>query len=142
MLAEIRDAEARTNLETNQRLHDEGYLSDQGLQDFRVRTDTAREALEAARVRIRIVEESGIPLDSEISTGWPTLTLEMSVSSMFASTMSFETSATMAIDVPPVVAEMPLATIWPSSTSFLRRMPVTGARSSVSASRSRASGQG
>jgi HlyD family secretion protein len=67
-LAEIRAAEAEANLATNQRLHDEGYMSDQGLRDFRVRFDTALEDLEAARTRMRIVEESGIPLDSEIST--------------------------------------------------------------------------
>ena len=67
-LAEIRAADARANLETNARLHREGYLSDQGFKDFQVKFDTATEDLDAARVKMRIVEESGIPLDAGIST--------------------------------------------------------------------------
>jgi HlyD family secretion protein len=67
-LAEIRAEDARKDLETNTRLHREGYVSDQGLKDFRFKFDTAVESLEAARAKMRIVEESGIPLGGEIST--------------------------------------------------------------------------
>ena len=67
-MAEIRAEDARKDLETNTRLHREGYVSDQGLKDFRFKFDTAVEGLEAARAKNRIVEESGIPLGGEIST--------------------------------------------------------------------------
>jgi HlyD family secretion protein len=67
-LAEIRAADARLDLETNTRLHREGYVSDQGLKDFQVKHDTALEGLDSARTKMRIVKESGIPLDAEIST--------------------------------------------------------------------------
>jgi len=67
-MAEIRAEDARQDLETNTRLHREGYVSDQGLKDFRFKFDTSVESLESARAKIRIVEESGIPLDQEIST--------------------------------------------------------------------------
>jgi RND family efflux transporter MFP subunit len=67
-LAEIRAEDARKNLENQKRLHSEGYVSTQGLQAYQVEHDTALEALEAAKTKLRIVEESGIPLDSEIST--------------------------------------------------------------------------
>ncbi|MGH2652468.1 MAG: efflux RND transporter periplasmic adaptor subunit, partial [Actinomycetota bacterium] len=54
--------------ETNTRLHQEGFVSDTQLKDFRVRFDTATENLGAARTKARIVEESGIPLEGRIST--------------------------------------------------------------------------
>lgn len=67
-LAEIEAENARRDLETNQRLHDEGYLSDQELKDFRFHVETSVEALAAAKTKSRIVEESGIPLEGQIST--------------------------------------------------------------------------
>ena len=67
-LAEIRANDAQKDLETNERLHREGYVSDQGLKDIRVKFDTALESLDSAKVKMRIVEESGIPLGGEIST--------------------------------------------------------------------------
>ncbi len=67
-MAEIRAEDAKVDLETNTRLHEEGYVSDQGLKDFRLRFDTTLEALDAARAKNRIVEESGIPLSGQIST--------------------------------------------------------------------------
>jgi HlyD family secretion protein len=67
-LAAIRARDAERDVETNRRLHEEGYVSDQDLKDFVVKLDTAREDLDAARAKLRIVEESGIPLDGQIST--------------------------------------------------------------------------
>jgi RND family efflux transporter MFP subunit len=67
-LAEIRVDDARQDLETRERLYREGYVSDQELKDFRVDLDTALEALDAVRAKMRIVEASGIPLDQEFST--------------------------------------------------------------------------
>lgn len=67
-LAEIRAGDAQKDLETNTRLFREGYLSDKEMKDFRVRFDTSLEALDAAKTKIRIVEESGIPLEGRIST--------------------------------------------------------------------------
>ena len=67
-LAEIRALDAQTDLETNQRLHEEGLLADQQLKDFKVKFDTANENLAAARTKSRIVVESGIPLEGQIST--------------------------------------------------------------------------
>ncbi len=67
-LSEIRAADAKRDLETNERLHREGYLSDTEMKNFRVKFDTSVEDLEAAKTRIRIVEESGIPLGGQIST--------------------------------------------------------------------------
>ncbi|MCI0567145.1 MAG: efflux RND transporter periplasmic adaptor subunit [Acidobacteria bacterium] len=67
-LAEIRARDAQKDLETNQRLFEEGLLADQQLKDFRVKFDTANENLEAARTKSRIVVESGIPLEGQIST--------------------------------------------------------------------------
>jgi HlyD family secretion protein len=67
-LAEIRANDAKRDLETNERLYNEGYLSDTEMKDFRVKFDTSVEDLEAAQTRIRIVEESGIPLEGQIST--------------------------------------------------------------------------
>jgi len=67
-LAEIESANADRNLKTNQRLFEEGLIGGEQLKDFRVRFDTAKENLEAAKTKNRIVVESGIPLDGEIST--------------------------------------------------------------------------
>ncbi|HXI03127.1 MAG TPA: efflux RND transporter periplasmic adaptor subunit [Candidatus Saccharimonadales bacterium] len=67
-LATIEADDAKKDVEMNQRLYDEGYLSDQQMKTLRVRYDTAKEALDAAKTKMRIVEESGIPLESEIST--------------------------------------------------------------------------
>jgi len=67
-LSQIRAKDARRDLETNERLHGEGYLSDTEMKNFRLKFDTSVEDLEAANTRIRIVEESGIPLDGQIST--------------------------------------------------------------------------
>jgi len=67
-LAEIRAGDAKKDLDTNQRLHEEGYLSDKELKDFRYKFDTTMEGLDAAKVKMRIVEESGIPLEGQIST--------------------------------------------------------------------------
>ena len=65
-LATIEAKDAEKDVEMNQRLYDEGYLSDQQMKTLRVRYDTAKEALDAAKTKMRIVEES--PLESEIST--------------------------------------------------------------------------
>ena len=67
-MAEIRARDARKDLETNTRLHEEGLLADQQLKDFRVRFDTAMETLESARTKNLIVEESGIPTDGKFTT--------------------------------------------------------------------------
>jgi len=67
-LAEIRAQDAQKDLETNQRLYEEGLLAVQQLKDYRVRFDTAKENLEAAKTKSRIVVESGIPLEGQIST--------------------------------------------------------------------------
>jgi HlyD family secretion protein len=67
-LAEIEAEDARRDLETNTRLHQEGFVSNEQLKNFKVRFDTATENLGAARTKARIVEESGIPLDGQIST--------------------------------------------------------------------------
>jgi len=66
--AEIRSNEAKRHLETNTRLHEEGYVSEESLKDFKVQFDTALEDLDSARVKMRIVEESGIPISGPIST--------------------------------------------------------------------------
>jgi HlyD family secretion protein len=67
-LAEIRATDAKRDLETNDRLYKEGYVSDTEMKNFRVKFDTTLEDLDAAKTRMRIVQESGIPLDSQIST--------------------------------------------------------------------------
>ncbi|MBI3448957.1 MAG: efflux RND transporter periplasmic adaptor subunit [Acidobacteria bacterium] len=67
-MAEIRANDAKRVLETNTRLHEEGYLSDEALKDFKLKFDTAMEDLESAKTKNRIVEESGVPLSGEIST--------------------------------------------------------------------------
>src|SRR6185436_8611592 len=46
----------------------EGYLSDQEFKNFQVKFDTTTEDLSAAKTKMKIVEESGVPLDQEIST--------------------------------------------------------------------------
>ncbi|MBZ5640746.1 MAG: efflux RND transporter periplasmic adaptor subunit [Acidobacteriia bacterium] len=67
-LAQIRAADAKRDVETNERLYHEGYLSDTDMKNFRLKLDTSTEDLEAAKTRNRIVEESGIPLTGQIST--------------------------------------------------------------------------
>lgn len=67
-LAEIHAGDTKKDLETSTRLHEEGYLSDQEFKDFRVKFDTAKEGLDAAKTKMRIVEESGVPLSGEITT--------------------------------------------------------------------------
>jgi len=67
-MAEINEADAQRNFELNKKLHEEGLLSDQVLRDFKLRLDTALEDLEAARTKMRIVVESGVPIDKPIST--------------------------------------------------------------------------
>jgi HlyD family secretion protein len=67
-LAEIRANDAKQDVETNERLYREGYLSDTEMKNFRVKLDTTVEDLEAAKTRSRIVVESGVPLDGQIST--------------------------------------------------------------------------
>ncbi len=67
-LADIRAADANKQLETNRKLHEEGYLSDKDWRDLKVKLDTSLEDLEAAKTRMRIVEESGVPLPERIST--------------------------------------------------------------------------
>jgi len=67
-LAEIRAGDAKRDMETNQRLHDEGYLSDVEMKNFKLKFDTTAEDLTAAKMKMRIVEESGIPMQGQIST--------------------------------------------------------------------------
>jgi len=67
-MAEINQADAQRNFEMNKRLFEEGLLSDQVLRDYKLRLDTALEDLEAARTKMRIVVESGVPIDKPIST--------------------------------------------------------------------------
>lgn len=67
-LAQIKAENAAREYERNKRLHDEGYISDQALKDFQVNLDTTREDLAAAQTRIRIVQESGVPIEGQIST--------------------------------------------------------------------------
>jgi len=67
-MAEIQARDARKDLETNTRLHEEGLLADQQLKDFRFRFETSMETLESARTKNLIVKESGIPTDGKIST--------------------------------------------------------------------------
>lgn len=67
-LAEIEAEDARKDVEMNERLFQEGYISDQEMKTFRLRLETALESLDAAKTKMRIVEESGIPLEGEIST--------------------------------------------------------------------------
>lgn len=67
-LAQIKSKDAVRDFETNNKLHEEGLLSDVQLREYRLKLDTANEALDAARTKNMIVEESGIPLNSQIST--------------------------------------------------------------------------
>jgi HlyD family secretion protein len=67
-MAQIRADDAQKDLETNTRLHEEGYVSDQGLKDFKLKYDTSVEILAEAKTKNRIVEESGIPIHGQIST--------------------------------------------------------------------------
>lgn len=67
-MADLKAKDARRDYELNQKLHEEGFLSDQLLKDFKLKLDTTSEDLEAARTRMRIVVESGVPLDQPIST--------------------------------------------------------------------------
>ncbi len=67
-LADIREKDAAQDLEVNRRLHEEGFLSDQQFKDFRLKFDTATETMDAAKTKMRIVVESGVPLDKPIST--------------------------------------------------------------------------
>lgn len=66
-MAEIRARDAQKDFETNQKLHEEGYVSDTEIRNFQVKLDTAAEGLEAAKTKSRIVEESGIPLNADLS---------------------------------------------------------------------------
>ncbi len=66
--AEIQAEDAQKDVQMNERLFDEGYLSDQQMKSLRLRFETTLESLDAAKTRARIVEESGIPLQGEIST--------------------------------------------------------------------------
>jgi HlyD family secretion protein len=50
-MAEIRATDAQKDLETNERLHREGYVSDQGLKDIRFKADTASRASTLRRSR-------------------------------------------------------------------------------------------
>jgi len=67
-LKELAAEDARRNYAMNQKLHEEGLLSEQGMRDFKLRFDTALEDLEAAKAKMRIVVESGVPIDKPIST--------------------------------------------------------------------------
>jgi HlyD family secretion protein len=67
-MAALNEADAQRNFEMNKRLHEEGLLSDQGLKDFKLRLDTAMEDLDSAKTKMRIVVESGVPIDKPIST--------------------------------------------------------------------------
>ncbi len=67
-MAEIRSRDAKRVYDSNARLHEQGLLSIEQLKDFRLQLDTAAEALDSAKTKMRIVEESGIPLNGEIST--------------------------------------------------------------------------
>ena len=62
-LARIESNDARKDVEMNERLFEEGYLSDREMKAFRLRFETALESLDAAKTGMRIVEESGIPLE-------------------------------------------------------------------------------
>jgi HlyD family secretion protein len=67
-LAQIQAENATKDLDRNKRLHEEGYISDMSLKDFQLKFDTTLEDLAAARTRMRIVEESGVPIEGQIST--------------------------------------------------------------------------
>lgn len=67
-MAELKSQDAKRDYDVNRKLHEEGLLPDQGLKDFKLKLDTTNEDLEAARTKMRIVVESGVPLDQPIST--------------------------------------------------------------------------
>jgi HlyD family secretion protein len=66
--AEIRLRRAEKDLEASEELHERKYLADHDLRETREKYETALEDVEAARTRMRIAKESGIPLDGAIST--------------------------------------------------------------------------
>lgn len=66
--AGIRAKDAQRELERYDKLAREGYVSEFELKVRKVTFDTSQEDLKAARTRARIVEESGIPLDGQVST--------------------------------------------------------------------------
>src|SRR5262245_14581855 len=67
-VAELNQRDAQRNFDMNQKLFEEGLLSDQVLKDYKLRLDTTLEDLDAAKTKMRIVVESGVPLDRPIST--------------------------------------------------------------------------
>jgi HlyD family secretion protein len=67
-MAQINQADAQRNFDNNKKLHDEGLVSGESVKDYKMRLDTALEDLESAKTKMRIVVESGIPLDKPIST--------------------------------------------------------------------------
>jgi HlyD family secretion protein len=67
-MAQLNQADAQRNLDNNTKLHEEGLVSGESVKDYKMRLDTALEDLESARTKMRIVVESGIPLDKPIST--------------------------------------------------------------------------
>jgi len=67
-MAELNQRDAKRNLEMNRKLYEEGLLSDQILKDYQLKFDTTLEDLDAAKTKMRIVVESGVPLDRPIST--------------------------------------------------------------------------
>ncbi len=68
-VTEIDLEKAKKDIETNQSLRDEGYLSEQDFREIKKRFDTALERYNQAQREFRIVVDSGIPLDKPISTG-------------------------------------------------------------------------
>jgi HlyD family secretion protein len=67
-MAQLTQADAQRNFDNNSKLHEEGLVSGESVKDYKMRLDTALEDLESARTKMRIVVESGIPLDKPIST--------------------------------------------------------------------------
>jgi HlyD family secretion protein len=67
-MAQLNQADAQRNLDNNTKLHEEGLVSGESVKDYKMRFDTALEDLESAKTKMRIVVESGIPLDKPIST--------------------------------------------------------------------------
>ena len=66
--AEIRLRRADKDLQASLELHQKNFLSEHDLREAREKYETAVEDLEAARTRMRIAQESGIPLDGPVST--------------------------------------------------------------------------
>lgn len=67
--AEINLQKARKDLEMNETLFAEGYLAEQQMRDLKQRYDSAQEEFTKATREYRIMVDSGIPLDQNISTG-------------------------------------------------------------------------